>query len=73
MPRIAAGPPAIRPIRPVARRTDVGRAPNPFNCSTQPAGAVFNDILTLGSGGPETAPIATRHAQPPDMAEQEDP
>ena len=32
----------------------------------QAAGAGLDGILTLGGGGPETAPTATRHARPPD-------
>ena len=75
MPRVAAGPPLIRPVRPIARCTDVGRAPNPYdpirslNDQREPN---HDDILTFGGGGPEAVPIATRHAHPPDAAEQED-
>lgn len=65
-----AGPPLIGPVRPVARHAGVGRVPNPsLNNRQEPS---HDDILTFGGGGPETAPIATRHARPPDAAEQED-
>ena len=68
--RPAAHPPGP-PRRPPHGRGTRSQSLQPC-LSTQPAGAVLNDILTLGGGGPESVPIATRHARPPDAAEQED-
>ncbi|MCB1765547.1 MAG: hypothetical protein KDJ22_05715 [Candidatus Competibacteraceae bacterium] len=59
------------------RRPPCGRGtrsqPYQLYCQRNRQEPLFNDTLTFGSGGPATAPIATRHARSPETAEQENP
>ena len=67
---VSVGKDAGHRARPADQRPGIDPSPAarawgvlPTHFINQPAGAGLDDILTLGGGGPETAPSATRHAR----------